>query len=907
MRDQEASQQLKQLQSLLDSTGIGTWDWQIKTGEAQFNSRWAEIIGYSLDELSPLSINTWLEHAHPDDLEKSSALLKRYWQGESDRYEFESRMLHKAGYWVWVLDTGKVIEWDSDGSPLRMVGTHLDITEQKKIDLERAQSESSLRNFFHLSLDLFCITDINGYFERINARFVKLLGYPEASILRNSLIDFVHPDDVGATVREINKLRQGHRTLNFTNRYRCVDGSFVNLQWSVAPDEKSGKLYATAKDISDTILKEQKISRQAVMMEKMSSQARIGAWEFDLIEQKIYWSPMTKVIHEVEPNYQPDLASGIDFYKEGESKTKITQAVQKGIEDGTAFNLELQIVTAKGNELWVNASGSSVYENGECVRLYGSFQDINDRKKNENELKRAKHKAEHASRAKSEFLAVMSHEIRTPLNGVMGMLNLLKRSELDPAQQRKVEVALSSADSLLYIINDILDFSKVDAGQLILDSREFNINEFLEETVSNFLHLAKEKGLELELQQNNEFSQTLIGDEARIRQIVNNLIANAIKFTDSGFIKVSSTVDHNGLLSLSVLDTGIGIAKSRQKALFEPFTQADASTTRQYGGTGLGLAICRKLCELMQGEIQLESEEGIGSSFNVKIPLEKPPSNDNASNTFAGNDAQLLILSPDVATTDNLSHQLRKWEFRVLSAVDPETAESLLTNMIDQVQLLFIDFEDNQSSATDFFVAIAPIANKKSLPIITLNAPSDIKLLSQHDVRISQLEKPVPKNRLINALEELLLGDKLIHSEDLESSIKLETGNETQTRPRVLLVEDNEINQQVAMLMLEDLALTVDIANDGLEALAQLKTNDYQMVLMDCQMPNMDGYEATRRIRSGEAGPEKQTVPIIALTANAMQGDDRKCFDAGMNDYLSKPFISADLDALIHKWLNQTN
>lgn len=531
------------------------------------------------------------------------------------------------------------------------------------------------------------------------------------------------------------------------------------------------------------------IARQGSLLAAMSNQARIGAWEVDLITGSIFWSDMTKRIHEVPMDFVPDMETAINFYKEGYSRDQITKGVEEGIATGKPWHEELQLVTAKGNELWVAAIGQAEYNsNGEPIRLYGSFQDIDERVKNSIELKKAKEEAEAAAKLKSEFLANMSHEIRTPMNGVLGMINAVIPSESDPKKRYKLELARSSADSLLHLINDILDFSKVDAGKLDLEIIEFNILDSLKDFCEFTRMKVHDKKLDFNLDFSGVSHPFVKGDPNRLRQILNNLVGNAIKFTERGAITIKAfthTKDDHICFHCSVTDSGIGIEKEKQDDLFKAFTQADASTTRNYGGTGLGLAIVVKLCELMGGRISVDSDMGKGSTFTFEV--------------------------------------------------------------------LMLDDHEKNSNLVD----------------------CDGYVIEQ------KIDKP------------------------LDNQLNKPLGQKTEDNCPILLVEDNLINQVVAKELLSDQGLHADIANNGLEALAMLKDNGkYQVILMDCQMPELDGYEATKRIRAGQAGQHYQSIPIIALTAHAMKGDKEKCLNAGMSDYVSKPIDSDLLTDKINQYLH---
>jgi len=792
-----------------------------------------------------------------------------------------------------------------------------------------------------------------------------------------------------------------------------------------------------------------KFMAQQSLLEQMGQQARIGAWEVDLNTNAIYWSSMTKEIHEVASDYQPDLSTAINFYKEGESRDTIQQLVNECIENGTPYERELQLITAKGNEIWVSARGRAEFVNGQCNRLFGSFQDITDKMnaqykisqhsqrmalaadsagigiwelnlmtnslkwddwmfklygiepdafsgayeawenglhpddketaakelndaienngrfntkfriiwpsgevrhikaaaivsydsdgkplsmvgvnydvtgpvENEIALIKAKEQAEIAVTAKNEFFASMSHEIRTPMNGVIGMLDLVKESTLNQEQAHRIGIAQQSAKSLLTLINDILDFSKIDANKLELENVSFNLRSMVGALAEAFAQQAQQKNVELVVDLVDVEESLVKGDSNRIRQILTNLVANAIKFTKQGevIIRISqqSCATSQWRLIIEVSDTGIGISKAKQASLFEAFSQVDASTTREYGGTGLGLAIVKKLCLCMQGNVSLESAEGQGSIFTCDLIVDKSSDSLASIPEQALRGKRVLIVENNESCGEVINRQLNHWQ---LDSQLVKTGEAALLQLNQQeggvnFDLVLIDQQLLDMEYSKLIGRIRENPNSAHVKIILMTLmASQNELGNSNKVGFDNcFPKPVTTLDLHRALSTLLEEHPEL-KKNAELSKKTEkpkalTQNWDKT-VKLLLVEDNRVNQMVALGVLKKIGIThCDIAVNGKDALEKLKASDknqpYTFIFMDCQMPEMDGYQATKLIREGVGGARYMDIPIVAMTANAMLGDEQKCLDAGMNDYLVKPINKAQVLETLHIFLNK--
>ena len=772
-------------------------------------------------------------------------------------------------------------------------------------------------------LDCIITMDHEGQIREFNPAAEQTFGYRREEVIGRKMADVVFPPlHRDAHARGLARYLTCGEEPALGTRVEVVagrrDGSEfpVELAISVVRTESKPLFVAYIREISDRKRAEAE-SRRAEKLAIVASRTDNAVIITD-IDGRIEWvnDGFTRIsgysIDEVMGKKPGSLLQG------PETDPATVLYIREQLNKGEGFKVEILNYSKTGRKYWLAIEVQPICDAAGMLRNFMAIEsDITERKRVEHELQQAKEQAEAASRSKSEFLANMSHEIRTPLNGVTGMTDLLLGTDLQPHQRRYVQVAKSSADSLLVVINQILDFSKIEAGKLELETIDFELRPIIEEVAEMLAYRAASKGLELAYWIDPKTPTSLRGDPARLRQVLINLVNNAVKFTHKGEVVVrvapESTSAGQTKLRFSVIDTGTGIAPERRDRLFKAFSQVDASTTRKFGGTGLGLAICKQVIELMGGNIAAESTEGKGSTFWFTASFAHRQAGVAPSTPVDLKGLRALAIDDNAAVRTILCEQLGAWGLRAEGAADSEEALRLLRAAAASGKPFSIALLDAGSPARAGLQLIGTIRGDDVLTrtamvlMTTLESPvppDEVKAAGVCDA----VTKPLRQSQLFDAV---IRAAATWRGETLPQTSEAAPARQPSAlRPaRILLAEDNEVNQLVASEILTRSGFECDVVGDGRRAVEAASQQQYDAILMDCQMPHMDGFKATAEIRALEAsqrgtGP-KRRVPIIALTANALKGDREQCIAAGMTDYISKPLDPRLLIATLNKLLGR--
>jgi PAS domain S-box-containing protein len=910
---------LDRLNIATQSAGICSWDLDLIN--RQF--LWVEN---PIEELSGLSgdgksMSAFGTHLHPHDQGKFAAAARVALAEGRNQISYRYRAFSNQGRMLHLQVHARLMP-DASGRITRALGVTWEVTREVET-AEQLEQQAQRLHAAELRLERASLSSSEGHWEAdlrggrmwFSSSFHALLGYDNDALSTegDALEQLVHPDD-SATIRDALAAHLSAGTPYLADaRLRMRSGEYRWFRQRGAAERDAGELTTIAGSLHD--IHQQKLAEDALNLaqrrfERAINGTQDGLWELEA-DGTAWCSPRVAELLGHAPDTFPSDTHFLRMFLHPEDTQAVAAATQAHFQHEQPYDVEIRLHTAGGGYRWYRARASAERDaQGRPLRLSGSLQDVTEARAAREALLRATQAAEAASQAKSDFLANVSHEIRTPMNGIIGMTGLLLDTELDGIQRDYAETIRGSADSLLIVINDLLDFSKIEAGKLHIEALEMDLNETLEEVGSLLALQAAARNLEFIVHLHADVPGRVIGDPQRIRQCLINLIANAIKFTRAGevVLEISNAGQREGqlLARFEVRDTGIGIAPDTLKNLFQPFVQADSSTTRHFGGTGLGLSIVRRLAEMMGGSVGVDSVLGEGSRFWFTLPL-APVALAQPQVDLTRLGKRVLVVDDNATVRRVFTSQLRHAGYETRAAGTGAEALACLQQGVGEAHpfdavLANHQLPDMDAAALGQQITGSALFSETRVVVLTsLNRHGDSARFAKLGFA-AYLHKPVRTRELLTCLDRVLARQARewhLQSQPIVTRNSLGTTAARRCQGHVLLVEDNAVNQKVAVRFLERMGCTVRVADNGAEGVKAYREGRFDIVLMDLQMPVMDGLTATREIRALE--DHEQRTPIVALTANAMTGQVDRCLQAGMNGFLSKPLEISRLQEVLER------
>lgn len=907
----------ERFQLIAKATNDTIYDWDLLSNTAWWGNGITKMFGYGAEEIEN-TLEWFMDRVHPNDHDIVGGSLDHAIGEGLKNWTSEYKFRHRNGNYIDVFDRAFLL-FNADGNPVRFVGSMLDITERRQAEEKIIKAQEQLQESIKASGVGFFDLDLQTNKGIASTEWKKQIGYEddELQLTFELFVSLLHPDDARYVVESMKEFMEGKRDF-FEAEYRVrhKDGSYhwILARASIKRDEngKPIQLFGSHLDITERKQAEEKISMLSQAVKSTGDCIAITDKDYQIVFvnesfAKTYYYAIEEIVGQpisaiISTNNLPEVVNNL-YPAMARNENWIGEVINKR-KDGIDFPVFLSV-------------SPLLNEKRELIGIVGITRDITEQKQHEQALLEAKNQAQTANLAKSEFLANMSHELRTPLNGIIGMAELTTHTALTPKQLHFVQNIKKSGESLLAIINDLLDFSKIEAGKMILQEDEFIIRDELASVLKPLGTSASEKNIELLYAVESTIPTTLITDSLRLLQIIINLIGNAIKFTKQGsvLLKVKEESRNAETINLHFIisDTGIGIAHEKQELIFKAFEQADSSVVREFGGTGLGLSVSSALVKLFGGHIRVESHLDQGTDFHFSIPMKISTKPEKMKYNGEYMDGLRVLIVEDSKTAAELLKQIfTAWRMKPTIESSGESAllelrKALLENK--PYQLLSLDIDLPGMNGFGVLETIRKDENFKNFPVIIITKShknSDYDKAKKLGVD-AFFTKPFSHSELLEAIHELLLrhhtpDDKIINvGEEIREH---PTKSEYQLPPlHILVAEDNIINQEIVYELLIEKSHSITLAINGQEALDLSMNNNFDLILMDIQMPVMDGITATQQIRLFENGKGKH-VPIIALTARAMKEDKEKCLASGMDAWVSKPLRPKELFKAMYKLLS---